>query len=428
MNPKVDFQCTHCPKVLKNPINLPCDCGIICEKHLRDEDVLKANVIKCKICKKDFSLTGSVFVANRRLQNMLNNEVHLTSVEKNVKSSLNDSIKVIFELKNQFEKNKNMAVTASFEFFQELRRNIDLQKELLNCKIEEVYFDMIAAAKVTESLYNKHFDVINPKLDLNTSLNEEVLSLEETFRNVDLSLDSIKQMESNQIKSISEIKSKMHDLARVRSFLIRVNFFKPNILFNPESFGFLKLNGFEKNELSSSQILGSHRYLGLIQLCEFPYESQWKLVYRASRDGFDSSAFHLKCDLLSPTLTILKAKDSGFIFGGYTVANWAGEEVQKLDPHAFIFSLTNGDDKPCLMKTSNSINSIFCSSETGPSFGTGEVHIESNSNLKSQFQSFSDLGDTYKHPEYEYGTFKARTFLAGSFFFQLDEMEVYHKN
>jgi hypothetical protein len=41
--------------------------------------------------------------------------------------------------------------------------------------------------------------------------------------------------------------------------------------------------------------------------------------------------------------------------------------------------------------------------------------------------SYSSLGGTYKHPKYEYGTNEARTFLAGSFKFQLDEIEVYQK-
>jgi hypothetical protein len=37
------------------------------------------------------------------------------------------------------------------------------------------------------------------------------------------------------------------------------------------------------------------------------------------------------------------------------------------------------------------------------------------------------LGWTYKHPQYAYGTNEAQSFLAGSFNFQLDEIEVYQK-
>jgi hypothetical protein len=37
------------------------------------------------------------------------------------------------------------------------------------------------------------------------------------------------------------------------------------------------------------------------------------------------------------------------------------------------------------------------------------------------------LGHAYSHPQYAYGTNEAETFLAGSHFFQLDEIEVYQK-
>ena len=41
--------------------------------------------------------------------------------------------------------------------------------------------------------------------------------------------------------------------------------------------------------------------------------------------------------------------------------------------------------------------------------------------------SFSNLGHTYSHPRHAFGTNEAQTFLAGSFHFQLDEIEVYQK-
>jgi hypothetical protein len=41
--------------------------------------------------------------------------------------------------------------------------------------------------------------------------------------------------------------------------------------------------------------------------------------------------------------------------------------------------------------------------------------------------SYSDLGYSYKHPQYECGTNESNTFLAGSDYFQLDEIEVHQK-
>jgi hypothetical protein len=60
----------------------------------------------------------------------------------------------------------------------------------------------------------------------------------------------------------------------------------------------------------------------------------------------------------------------------------------------------------------------------GPSFG-GSVCKDNNAN--TTIDSYSNLGVTYKHPQYAQGTNEASTFLAGSFKFQLDEIEVYQK-
>jgi len=178
----------------------------------------------------------------------------------------------------------------------------------------------------------------------------------------------------------------------------------------------------------TSVILGRD-YIDLIYLCEL-FETRWTLLYRASVNGFGSNDFHANCDEKSQTLTILKAKETGFIFGGYTEKFWQGEEVQKFDSKAFIFSLTNKDNTPCQMKIRDGVNAIFCASTAGPSFGTGEIHVVDNSNTNKpdlDLDSFSNLGETYIHSKYVYGSVEAKSFLAGSYNFLLDEIEVYHK-
>jgi hypothetical protein len=67
---------------------------------------------------------------------------------------------------------------------------------------------------------------------------------------------------------------------------------------------------------------------------------------------------------------------------------------------------------------------IRCHSSLCPSFG-GSIYIENNSN--TTMESRSNLGYSYSHHQYEYGTNEAKTFLAGSRDFQLDEIEVYQR-
>ena len=62
--------------------------------------------------------------------------------------------------------------------------------------------------------------------------------------------------------------------------------------------------------------------------------------------------------------------------------------------------------------------------DLGPTFGN-DIYIANNANTK--MDSISDLSFDYKHPKYKRETNEAKTFLAGSFHFQLDEIEVYQK-
>ena len=48
---------------------------------------------------------------------------------------------------------------------------------------------------------------------------------------------------------------------------------------------------------------------------------EWRLLFRASRNGFAASAFHSKCDNKGPTVTVVKSGAN--IFGGFTEKSWA---------------------------------------------------------------------------------------------------------
>jgi len=148
-------------------------------------------------------------------------------------------------------------------------------------------------------------------------------------------------------------------------------------------------------------------------------------LYRATRDGFGSRDFHSKCDGHTNTLTILKAKESSYIFGGFTTVDW-GSSYYQSDPNAFVFSLTNKDSKPMKIKITAVLHqcAIYCNPEDGPTFAGGFC-IANNSNTSKK--SFSHLSDSYRHPKYAPGTNEAEAFLAGSHEFQLEEIEVYQR-
>ncbi|XP_068687634.1 uncharacterized protein [Montipora foliosa] len=73
-----------------------------------------------------------------------------------------------------------------------------------------------------------------------------------------------------------------------------------------------------------------------------PYSSgQWRLLFKASRDGFKAKDFHSKCDGKGPTVTVVKS--GSFIFGGFTAQPWSGSKYweHKTKEETFLFSLVN---------------------------------------------------------------------------------------
>ena len=45
------------------------------------------------------------------------------------------------------------------------------------------------------------------------------------------------------------------------------------------------------------------------------------LLYRGSRDGWEPSQFHSRCDNKGPTVTVIKTT-AGYLFGGYADLSW----------------------------------------------------------------------------------------------------------
>lgn len=149
-----------------------------------------------------------------------------------------------------------------------------------------------------------------------------------------------------------------------------------------------------------------------------------KLLFRGSRDGFNASSFHSKCDGKPKTLTVIKSATHGNIFGGYYEGEWATSGSYNSAP-SWLFSLINKYKKPVkLMPTSQSSN-VYNNGSYGPTWGGGhDLHINNNMKSNSNYSSPS----TYRQmaPGYtSLGVVYDNTLLAGAYNFTVDEIEVF---
>jgi len=391
---------------------LPCDDNI-CEEHVIESNTVKRNQIKCCICGQEFEVKDIEIRSNKLMKELLESDVFLTQEEQRLKKQIRSTIVERINNNAKFIQNKNNLELECYNHFQEIRRQIDLHREespkILNASIlrtiERVNLDMIDQFRLSEA---KYLQIITQlEIPFLKSLDEEIENLSEKFRDPNISLDQIKKIQSEQVEHLRKIENKQRELNKIMDQIKTIKF---------------------EGELFNSHILTGAQQIDLIKLCGFSILDKWTLLYRGSRDGFHSECFHLKCDRNSPTLTILKAESSGFIFGGYTEAPWSQPRKgrYKSDKKAFIFSLTNGDNNPLKMQPWNDY-SIRCKYEFGPTFGFSVPNIGNDILIKGKSGNISNLGYTYKHPQYDNRSEKVKSFLAGSKEFLLEEIEVFLK-
>ena len=98
----------------------------------------------------------------------------------------------------------------------------------------------------------------------------------------------------------------------------------------------------------------------------------FKLLFRASRDGFSNQAFHQKCDQQGPTVVVAKSA-GGHLFGGYTETSWDSNSNYKNCREAFLFRLGGpGNIQPSKHAIfQNHQQGIYCNAGYAPTFGGG---------------------------------------------------------
>jgi hypothetical protein len=382
--------------------------------------------MKCGDCKKDFDIKDNDFKTIEILKKQLDDYLYLSDEEFALKKQIEDSIRQFFQMFEQFTLNKTKLDLDVHNHFTEIKFQLDEHREVLKQKIDDIYMEMIDKTKNFEATYLKSLE---DKLETSLKsfetkfLEQSLKETEESFRDPNLFLDSIRDTLRQQEEAIDELKLKLDEQGQVKDELIRMNDFKPNLIFSPDSFGLLYLNDYSNiTDPFKSQILKDKQPFDLIKVCEISPKDKWTLLYRGSRDGFGAADFHSKCDAHKNTLTILKAHGTSYVFGGYTSINWDSSTGWQSDPSAFLFSLTNKDNQPSKIRPINTNRSILCHPNHGPTFGAGyDLYICNNANTKAG--SYSKLGRSYPHPQPSQGD----SYLAGSFQFQLSEIEVYQK-
>jgi hypothetical protein len=421
--------CQQCEGRLDIPKILPCGKTIcsLCEITIRIND----KMFDCMLCKEKHEMPKNGLLINDALMKILS-----VKLKKIPRGKAFNSLEILL---NEIQKKENLmklGIENSSDLIKE--HCIELRSDV-QLKAEEVI-------QLVNDLSRKIIEEIDEYEKESIEFNRANLESLGVFKKIANELESFHSCNTEYLKNHVVDYDKVIDLNKEANILIKkaelevknlkdVIFDGKFLVFEENKIKMIKsiLGSVKIDQIIDSLILiNISKKKDLLALCEFPVDQKWNLIYRASRDGFEASSFHSKCDDKPNTLVIIKSTN-GNVFGGYTEQSWfaigyESDSVNKLDLNSFIFSLINKDNESLLIKCSHN-NGIACSFLDGPIFGgisgKRDIRISNKSNLKSN--SYSNLGQSFIHPDYASESNEAKSFLAGSYKFLVSEIEVYTK-
>ena len=151
----------------------------------------------------------------------------------------------------------------------------------------------------------------------------------------------------------------------------------------------------------------------------------WRLIYKASRDGFKAADFHRCGDNKGETISVIHTTE-GYLFGGYTDVPWtsaSGAWRPSLESFLFAFRSSALGNTPVKAIIVNSSNGVFHQSSFCCTFGGGyNIHISDSSNTTSSSSSNWSDGQHYSYPP---GVTSNNDWLIGQQNFQTQDVEVF---
>jgi WD40 repeat protein len=132
----------NCNKYFKDPVMLSCGKSV-CKIHIEDllrNDNIEKKTFKCKMCKGQHLVEEEAFILNNDLKDFLEEGDHLPEKQKNIKE-LYDEFE---ETLNKLQKILKDPANYLHEYISDIKREVDLQREVLKSKIDEIALDIIS--------------------------------------------------------------------------------------------------------------------------------------------------------------------------------------------------------------------------------------------------------------------------------------------
>ena len=195
-------------------------------------------------------------------------------------------------------------------------------------------------SKENENLNNEiqEYEKKNKRLNEENQLNtQKISSLQKEQQEIDNKISEINKKNDDYQKKILELNDKN------KEYITKIENLKKQITEIQKKIEEIENDKKEENidftSLNSKIIKSKDQLNTISKMFNLKEKYSLKLLYQATKDGYNNKIFHEKCDNIKNTITLIQDY-SNLIIGGYTSESWNGKGF-KSDSNAFIFNLSN---------------------------------------------------------------------------------------
>ena len=187
----------NCNKFLVDPIFLPCG-FTVCRAHIDELKEKNSEQFKCECCSEDHLIPKNGFLSNKMALEALDNELHLSSKEKEIQKLINTLSKVV----NDFDLINRDPESFTFEYIANIRNEIDKERERLISTINTISNAMMEKLKEFEKECKTN---VNKLQKLHGENETSLLTLKSELNNFKVDLRSPNKGESKIEKMITDL-------------------------------------------------------------------------------------------------------------------------------------------------------------------------------------------------------------------------------
>ena len=185
----------------------------------------------CAVCKDTFPVPTKGFKPNKRLENILQKDAHLSDEEKTLQSAIHTSIQLLKDMHEELKTSQASLEMNSHEWFAHIRRKIDLRREELKLKIDEIALRMISQIEFAERAYThrreKNARALTTQAEF-FDFDKQSQDLADAFRKLDGVSQSAQSLLADQAAKIDTLQKIIEEFQIIRSDLPTYEFLKPN--------------------------------------------------------------------------------------------------------------------------------------------------------------------------------------------------------